>query len=148
MIPRNKPNAQIKPTKRLETRALFAELAERTSLPVDTIRLVFDTFTNIVLESMLDDTKVIVRHFGAFYAKVIKQGSAIRFRPAQELKAKVQEGTRRAPMEKLGVELNNEAVLLAKVTGKCPACKSDLASKDPPRCPNCGTEPFEATRKS
>ena len=146
-IPGRTQSKKHRPSNRLETIALFKEIAARTSLPPETVRYILETFTEVVAESLLSDTKVILRHFGSFHSRMIAQGSAIRFKPAAELKTKVQKAITPPTMEKLNVVLNNEAALLAKVTGECPACKSKLESKDPPRCPNCGTAPFEEKKK-
>jgi hypothetical protein len=47
-------------------------------------------------------------------------------------------------MEKLGVQLDKEAVETAKATNDCPQCGRDLLSVNPPKCGKCGTLPFEA----
>ncbi len=146
-IPGRTQSKKYRPSKRLETIALYKEIAQRTALPPETVRYIFETFTEVLTESLLSDTKVVVRHFGTFHSRMIAQGSAIRFKPALELKEKVQRAITPPTMEKLNVVLNNEAVLLAKVTGECPACKSKLETKDPPNCPNCGTAPFEEKKK-
>lgn len=49
----------------------------------------------------------------------------------------------RPEMNKYGVILDKNASMTAKLTGKCPVCGADLESKDPPKCPQHGTQPFE-----
>jgi hypothetical protein len=46
-------------------------------------------------------------------------------------------------MEKLGVKLNEEAVVVRTGIRHCPKCEAQLHRTEPPNCPNCGTEPFE-----
>lgn len=121
-------------------------MAERCFLPEDTIKTVLDAFIAISKDAFQRDTRVILRHFGAFKPRrtVVRgyAGVTIRFRPAKELKDDIKKEAVE-PMEKYGVEMKNEAVLLARVTKKCPECKTDLDQIDPPHCPNCGTQPFE-----
>jgi hypothetical protein len=47
-------------------------------------------------------------------------------------------------MDKLGVEIDKNKEREAEKTGKCPRCSAVLINFNPPRCKNCGTEPFEA----
>lgn len=122
--------------KRLETIALIKEISERLLFPEDTIQIVLDTLVAIITESLLEEKKVIIRRFGVF--RLSRRGTAI-FRTSLTLKQKFKEQA----MEKYGVEMNNETVLLAKITGECPECKQLLQSKDPPQCSTCGTKPFE-----
>lgn len=123
---------------RLEPRALFAEVAQRTALPVGTVRHVLDTFVEVIRDSLRKDVKVVFWRFGSFQTRTTGNGFSVKFKPAPDFRESV-----RPMMEKQGVELNNEAVLLAKVTGECPDCKEKLVSKDPPNCPKCGSRPFE-----
>jgi nucleoid DNA-binding protein len=122
--------------KRLETIAFIKEIADRMFIPEETVQAVWDTSVNVITESLLKNEKVIIRRFGVF--KLSKAGTA-RFRAAIAMRQLLKESA----MEKYGVEMDNETVLMAKVTGECPSCKSPLDSKDPPHCPNCGTTPFE-----
>lgn len=137
--PGQKPN-------RLETSALFAEIANQTHLPEETVRLVLDTFSSILKEALMQGDRIIIRQFGTYQAKRSTyggfEGVHVRFKPAEELKRALKEAM--IPMEKYGVELKSEAALLAQVTGECPDCKAKLESTNPPKCPNCGTKPFEA----
>lgn len=123
---------------RLERSALLAEVAQRTALPVQTVRHVLETFVEVVREALRRDQKVVFWRFGTFEIRTSKSGYRVKYKAALEFKESV-----RPMMEKQGVELNNEAVLLAKVTGECPDCKEKLVSKDPPNCPKCGSRPFE-----
>lgn len=132
-IPGRNPN---KKPKRLDTIAFIKEIADRMFLPEETILAVWETSAAVITEALLREEKVIIRRFGVF--RLSKAGTA-RFKPAQAVRQVLKENN----MEKYGVEMNNEAVLMAKVTGECPACQSPLDSKDPPHCPNCGTTPFE-----
>lgn len=130
-------NPSKKP-KRVDTIAFIKEIADRMFLPEETIQAIWDTATAVITEALMREEKVIIRRFGVF--KLGKTGSP-KFRAAEALRQILRESN----MEKYGVEMNNEAVLMAKVTGACPACKTPLDAKDPPHCPNCGTGPFEKT---
>lgn len=123
--------------KRLELLAFIKEVASRMFLPEETILATWETMTTVLVEALLRDEKVVLRKFGVFR---LGASGTMRFRSAVSLKQFLKENT----MEKYGVEISNEAALLAKVTGQCPACKQELESKDPPKCPACGTAPFEA----
>lgn len=130
---------------RLETSVLIKEIAKQTHLPDETVGLMLDTFISVVTAALVQEEKVIIRHFGTFLAKRVGNGGfagvTVRFRSADELKKAVQEALK--PMEKYGVETKTDAALMAQVTGKCPSCQSALETTKPPKCPNCGTEPFE-----
>lgn len=54
----------------------------------------------------------------------------------------------RPEMNKYGVVLDRNKVMTAKLTGLCPDCNTDLESKDPPKCPRCGTKPFEEKERA
>jgi rubrerythrin len=131
---------------RIETSALIKEIASQTHLPDETVRLVMDTFISITKEALIQEEKVVLRHFGTFVARRVGSGGfdgvSIRFKPAEELKSAAKEALR--PMEKYSVETKSEAALLAQVTGECPDCKSKLETTKPPKCPSCGTKPFES----
>ena len=47
-------------------------------------------------------------------------------------------------MEKRGVQIDDEAAEAAKKTKTCPKCGQVLDETNPPKCGNCGTEPFES----
>lgn len=127
--------------KRLETIAFIKEIADRMFIPEETVQAVWDTSVSVITESLKRNEKVIIRKFGVF--KLSKAGTA-RFRSAMAMRQLLKESA----MEKYGVEMNNETILMAKVTGECPACKAPLESKDPPNCYNCGTAPFEKVSKT
>lgn len=122
--------------KRLEHVAFIKEVADRMFLPEDTVQAIWDVSAEVITESLLKEEKVIIRRFGVF--RLSRVGTA-RFKPAAALRQALKENA----MEKYGVEMDNEASLMARVTGECPKCKAALSSKDPPSCPNCGTAPFE-----
>lgn len=105
-------------------------------LPEETVLAVWDTSVAVITEALLREEKVIIRRFGVF--RLNKSGAA-RFKVAEALRQLLRESN----MEKYGVEINNEATMMARITGECPSCKSTLTSKDHPHCPNCGTAPFE-----
>lgn len=136
----------------MKTSELVEIAAQKLALPKATVDAVLKTLLETIAESLLKKDKVIITNFGVFTAGVVNgtmPGVVARFRAAKELKAKLKEQFKEEikPMEKLGVELDNEAALLAKVTKKCPKCQGDLVETDPPQCSACGTEPFEAVRK-
>jgi CO/xanthine dehydrogenase Mo-binding subunit len=130
------PPSQPNKPKRMETTAFIKEVADRLFLPEETVQIIWDTSTQVITEALLREERVIIRRFGAF--RLGRTGNA-KFKAAEALQQILKERA----MEKLGVEMDNEAVLMAKVTGACPSCKAELTSKDPPQCPACGTAPFE-----
>ena len=128
-----------------ETSAVIRETARLTHLPEETVRLVLDTLIAVIRAALVREERVVLRFFGTFQAKRVLNGGfngvRVRFKTAADLKKAVQEAMR--PVEKYNVEMKNEAVLLAQLTGLCPKCKGSLESTHPPKCPTCGTEPFE-----
>lgn len=126
--------------KRLETIAFIKEIADRMFFPEETVLAMWETIVAVITEALLREEKVVIRRFGVF--RLNKIGAA-RFRVSQSIRKVLRE----SHMEKYGVEINNEAALMARVTGECPACKSPLDSKDPPQCPKCGTAPFEKVNR-
>lgn len=124
---------------------IIKAVARQAHLPDDTVRVVIDTLWDVIRDGLRAQHILVLREFGTFRPRrTMKnnvEGLAIKFRPSPGFKQSVKEAL--PPMEKYGVQLKDEAVLLAKVTGECPACKSKLDQKDPPHCPNCGTAPFE-----
>lgn len=134
-IPGAKPNKQ----KRLETIEFIKEIADRMFIPEETVAAIWDTSVAIITEALQKEERVVIRKFGVF--RLSRLGTA-KFKAADTLKKILRESN----MEKYGVEINNEAVLMARITGACPTCKGQLDSKDPPHCPSCGTKPFEETK--
>lgn len=121
--------------KSIETSVFIKEVADRLFLPEDTIQAVWNVSAAVITEALLREEQVIIRRFGVFR---LKKGSA-RFKASAALRQILRESA----MEKYGVEIDNEAALMAKVTGECPKCKAALVSKSPPSCQTCGTAPFE-----
>lgn len=121
---------------KLDTAEFIKEIADRMFFPEDVIQAVWDISIDVITESLSKNKKVIIRRFGVF--RLGRTGSA-KFRSAVAVRRFLKESS----MEKYGVEMDNETVLMARVTGQCPSCKSPLESKDPPHCSNCGTTPFE-----
>lgn len=129
-----------KKPKRIDTIAFIKEIADRMFIPEETVLAIWETSIAVITEALLREEKVVIRRFGVFR---INRNGAARFKAAEALRQVLRESN----MEKYGVEMNNEAVLMAKVTGECPSCKSPLDSRDPPHCPNCGTTPFEKVNR-
>lgn len=131
---------------RFETREIVKQVSDRLYLPEDTIMAVYKTLIEVLEEGFFRQEKIILRGFGTLKGRVARVARTktykIHFRPSNELRSRLKKEF--VPMEKYGVELNNEAVLLAKITGKCPTCKEDLIQKEPPQCKSCGTKPFES----
>jgi nucleoid DNA-binding protein len=132
---------------RLETNALVRQVAERCFIPDDTVKAILDSFVDVMREALQREERIIIRNFGVLYTKQAGygpfKGTSIKFKASLEFKKGLKKEGEVKPMEKYGVELKDEATLMAKVTGECPACKSKLDSTEPPKCPNCGTKPFE-----
>jgi nucleoid DNA-binding protein len=128
-------------SKKLETSALIEEVSDRLFLPTETIETVLNCLIEVMSEALVKDEKVILRTFGSLRVKHSNTRLSVKFRPSQEFRLTLREAL--LPMDKYGVEMNNEATLMAKVTGDCPACKGKLDQTDPPHCPSCGTAPFE-----
>lgn len=120
----------------MDTATFIKEVADRMFLPEETIQAVWKVSAEVIIEALLEDIQVVIKRFGVF--RLGRTGTA-KFKSANAIRQILKESA----MEKYGVEMDNEAVLMAKVTGECPSCKAALTSKDPPSCPNCGTAPFE-----
>lgn len=120
---------------KLDTAHFIREIAARMFLPEETIEAVLHNFETLIEEVLATKGEVSFRSFGIF----VGRSGVAQLRTAVALRDAIME----KHMEKYGVEIDNEAVLLAKVTGLCPKCKNPLESKDPCRCKDCGTEPFE-----
>lgn len=123
-------------SKLLSTQTLVKEIAERMFFPEETVQAIVDVTVSVITEALLGNNKVAIQGLGTFRPS---RTGLVKFRSSVSLRQILKENL----MEKYGVKMNNEALLLAKVTGECPTCKSVLDSKDPPHCPNCGTAPFE-----
>lgn len=125
----------------IDLEAFIKKASEELFLPEETVNAVWNVFASLITDALLDEKKVTLRNFGVF--RLGKTGRA-RFTAAMRLRQALKE----MHMDKYGVELDNEAVLMAKVTGQCPTCQSALVSKDPPNCPRCGSQPFEKKKES
>lgn len=142
-IPGPKPNKLLLP-------AIYKVVAQRLHFPTETVQAVVEAFLDVVRIGVLQQNQVVLRTFGSFHIKRVKQGIRIAYKPAVEFKSDAKKvlPPKEPPMEKYGVaETKNDAVLMAQVTNQCPDCKAELTSKSPPHCPNCGTKPFEEKPK-
>lgn len=126
---------------------LVNEVANKTNLPPQTIRLVLDTLKSIILEQLCKRESVILRDFGTFHVgkghnpSTNKSVPTARFRAAKAIKNLLKKGT---TMEKYGVDTNEEKTKTATEGQKCPECGATLKTgTNVPVCPNCGTKPFE-----
>ena len=125
-----------------KTGDLIQKVAQRLFLPDDTVEMVLYGILEEIIAALLRKEKVFLRGLGSLVIKQHRLGyPMLKFKISSLMKETMREAG--LVMEKYGVDLGNEAELVAKVTGECPSCKSALESTSPPKCPNCGTKPFE-----
>jgi len=125
----------------------LSELAEKVAfdlcIPKQTAELVVRTTLENIVQEVEKGGRVKLSRFGVFRARKLdrKDRAAffkMAFRSSPWIRRRLETN-----MEKLGVQFDNTAAQLAKLSGVCPSCKQTLESKDPPRCVSCGTAPFE-----
>lgn len=122
-------------------------VAGATGYPKTSVRTMLECFIEETNKALEAGDRVILPRFGTFVPvdpkprplfggkKMSGEGRRIRFRQS-----------RRHPMEKLGVVIDEEKTKTASKDERCPKCGSLLYPRktgDIPQCPNCGTEPFE-----
>jgi nucleoid DNA-binding protein len=125
-------------------------IAEKVFLPEDTVRMVLEAAFDVLPEAVLEEP-LVFPGFGRF--KLIRKRSPesfrkyreifhyIQFKAAPALKAKVVKGP---AMNKYSVVLDGNKTVTGQLTGLCPDCNEKLESINPPKCPRCGTKPFES----
>lgn len=123
------------------------ELAEKVAfdlcIPKQTAELVIRTTLENIVQEIEKGERVKLSRFGVFRArKLIRKDRAAMFKMAFRSSPWIRRRLE-TNMEKLGVQFDNTAAQLAKLSGTCPVCKQPLESKDPPKCVSCGTTPFE-----
>jgi hypothetical protein len=140
---------------KMEYRELLNEIAARTHLPEQTVRLIVETMSEVIVEELTARKNVILRLFGAFHIKsrysALANGNvwSVRFKLASVAKQIIKKGN---SMEKYGVvtteDKNKTASVRFLFEKKCPKCGKALTTEsNTPHCPDCGTEPFEKSEK-
>ncbi len=136
-------------------------VAAKTNLPFETVKTVIFEFFDQVWGHLRAREKVVLIRIGTFrlhegisrrtggpsiFPKFKIAGSArSKFFDPANLPPITDMPEERNPMEKYGVKLDEDKKLAARLSGKCPDCKAQLESINPPVCPTCGTAPFEPT---
>lgn len=123
----------------------MAELANPISLETgfdeEQIRTVITSLCNHIGKALNRRADVVMLHVGSFKVREDAMGFPdIIFVPTLKMTTHL---TVRSDMNKFGVVLDNNKAAMAKLTGKCPDCQTDLEERNPPKCPICGTAPFE-----
>lgn len=125
----------------------LSELAEKVAfdlcIPKQTAELVIRTTLENIVQEIERGERVKLSRFGVFRARRLERKDRaamfkMAFRSSPWIRRRLETN-----MEKLGVQFDNTAAQLAKLSGVCPTCKQALESKDPPKCASCGTAPFE-----
>jgi hypothetical protein len=132
---------------------LVQAVAARTGLPKDTVRLTLLGFRDELLASLHRGLHIRVPGLGTFYPAMTKEralfGGTRRGVPRRALRFRE---SRRYPMEKYSVVIDDEKTKTASEGKTCPKCGRALGTKDLnppiPHCFNCGTEPFEKRPES
>jgi hypothetical protein len=126
---------------------VIERIAERTFLPPQTIRMVIDSFVEVVIERLKERDPVRIHGFGRFkLTESIYKGKHVAyasFRSALAMRERLTKETVPMTMNKYAVVLDDNKSLQARLSGECPDCKSKLDSATPPHCPKCGSAPFE-----
>lgn len=128
---------------------LLETIAGRLYMPLETVRLMYDTMADIVQEEVRKGESVQMRRIGTVAPAVYPGGRLtnglpvpiVKIRPSLELKAVAKE----INMEKLGVKTDEEKQKTASEQKTCPECGGALRTDtNVPTCSKCGTKPFEA----
>ena len=115
---------------------LVETLSETTGQPKEVVEKVLRAFATESRRVVLLGERVKLPKFGSFYRAVINGNRKVRFHQSRE-----------RDMEKLGVVLDDEKSKTASAGKGCPSCGSQLEKSDYPKCPRCGTAPFEKKNK-
>lgn len=124
---------------------LIEAVARETGLPKTVVAKVLKSSNELILETLNAGEGVKLTGFGAFYVREVKPRPLFGGRQTGVARKSIRfrESRRRREMEKLGVELDDEATKTASTKRTCPKCGYNLIQDNPPKCEHCGTEPFE-----
>lgn len=111
-------------------------LSEKTGHPKKVVEAILRTFVAEAHSAAMSGERVKLPKFGSFYRADLKNRQVVRFKQTRERK-----------MEKLGVVIDDEKSKTASAGKGCPSCGSQLEKSDYPKCPRCGTAPFEKKSK-
>lgn len=122
---------------------MLPEIIQESGVPSEYVVRVIETFCLKIGKHLNDRKRVVLRYLGTFTVQdQMNILPKITFNPSWDLKKLIE---MRAEMNKYSVVLDKNKAMTAKLTRKCPDCKTDLETVDPPKCPQCGTRPFEET---
>jgi len=107
-------------------------LSEKTGQPKKVVESILRAFVSEARSAAMSGERVKLPKFGSFYRADLKSRRVVRFKQSRERN-----------MEKLGVVIDDEKSKTASAAKGCPRCGSKLEQSDYPKCPRCGTAPFE-----
>jgi hypothetical protein len=120
---------------------LVEKTAQRMTLPTETVQQIMNIYFEELGKALNERYNIIIKSLGTMKVKDDDHGIPhINYAPSLDLIRRV---TVRPEMNKYGVILDRNKVAAAKLSGKCPKCKTKLETIDPPKCAVCGTQPFE-----
>lgn len=111
---------------------------------------ILDVFIGIIIGDLSDNGKVTVPGLGEFRARYMSgRRLYVKFAPHPITKRALSASLGgRYQMEKYGVEQEQSTDKTAAKVGTCPSCGQQLeASSAVPKCPKCGTKPFEQKKE-
>lgn len=112
---------------------------------------ILDLFLGIIIGDLSDTGRVKVPGLGEFRAKYMSgKRLYVQFSPHPITTRALSESLGgRYQMEKYGVEQDQSTGKTAAKAGTCPQCGQQLdADSAVPKCPKCGTKPFEKREES
>jgi hypothetical protein len=120
---------------------LVIEISEGLEMEEGGIRRVVEKLWRVIAEALNKRESVAIRRFGTFRVEDDEDGiPRVTFHPSHLFKMDLNV---RSDMNKYSVVLDQNKIAAAKLTGNCPDCGQKLESLSPPKCPKCGTKPFE-----
>lgn len=127
--------------KSVSLKSMAAELAIKYELPEKTVIKIVTSMCEIMGKALQERKTVAIMHLGYFKINEAEWGNpVVAFAASAIMRSFIRV---RSDMNKFGVVLDKNKVMLAKFTGKCPKCGELLEQKSPPLCAKCGTAPFE-----
>jgi len=120
-------------------------LTLRTKLGELTARTFVSTCLDIITEAVAMGDEVRIPHFGKFRRAAVTHMGSKKYRMAFRAFKDPNERIVKT-MEKYGVQIDEKKEKTAGTKKTCPKCGAVLDSVFPPKCPACGTEPFEKKR--
>ena len=123
---------------------LVKEVATRTGLPRSTAKTVLVAALDIIWDTVHDGEHVTLPNFGVFTPKTSSPRALFNGTRTSGGKRIIKfRRSRRTPMDKYAVVIDEEKTKTAATTKTCPECGHPTDKATPNYCVNCGTRPFE-----